>query len=635
VGIAHVGLDGRWLRVNERTCAITGYTRDELLRTTFMQITHPDDVERDWEHARRLLAGEIHTYSIEKRYMRKDGASVPIELTVSLARTPAGEPNYFISVIQEIEERARAEQALRESEERFRTLADNISQFAWMADAQGALFWYNRRWYDFTGTTFDEMQGWGWQKVHHPEHVQRVVEKFRGHIERGEVWEDTFPLRGKDGAYRWFLSRAVPIRDAAGRVVRWFGTNTDITELREVEQRRDELLDSERAARSEAERAARVKDEFLATLSHELRTPLAAILGWAQIVRRGRLAGEDINDAFKIIEDNARLQKQLIEDLLDMSRIASGKMKIDAQPVNLATVAEEAVAMIRPAAEEKGLRLVTRLDGSGGNVLGDAGRLKQVIGNLLSNAVKFTPAGGQIRVVLHHKAGRALLAVRDTGIGMAPEFVPQLFERFRQADASSTRKYRGLGLGLALVRQLTELHGGTVRATSRGAGRGSTFVIEMPLLRGLTPPQRAEAAAQVAFDFDLRHVAALVVDDEPTTRALITRILKEAGAAVTDCPGAAEALEAMAARTYDVIVSDISMPGIDGYMLLREVRSLPDRERALIPAVAVTAFSRDDDRRRAYEAGYQTHLTKPIEPAELCAIVANLVRREAASPDRA
>ncbi len=526
-------------------------------------------------------------------------------------------------------ERARANRALAENEERFRALADNITQLAWTADGAGSIFWYNRRWFDYTGTTLEEVRGWGWQGVHHPDHVAPVTAKFRDHVARGEPWEDTFPLRGADGRYRWFLSRAVPIRDADGRVTRWFGTNTDVHEQREAEA-------AARHAQEEAEEANQLKDEFLATLSHELRTPLNAILGWAQMMR---VDPEDVatrHTAVEIIERNTRAQVQLIEDLLDVSRITSGKLRLDVGAVDLEAVVRAALEATRPAAAGRGVRVDAVLDPHAGPVSGDPDRLQQVVWNLLSNAVKFTTKGGRVQVRLVRRASEALITVSDTGQGIEPEFLPHVFERFRQADSSSRRSHAGLGLGLALARHLVELHGGRIEAASEGPGRGATFTVTLPraIMHGsaraevlAADPDPDRPAPPTARPRDLEGLRVVAVDDDADARALLRAALGRAGALVTVAPDAARGLAAVQRGRPDVLISDIEMPGEDGYELMAKVRALAADEGGATPAVAVTAYVRAEDRRRALAAGFQRHLGKPVEPEELILVVASLVGR--------
>jgi signal transduction histidine kinase/CheY-like chemotaxis protein len=400
-------------------------------------------------------------------------------------------------------------------------------------------------------------------------------------------------------------------------------------------EERKQLLESERAARNEAERMSQMKDEFLASLSHELRTPLSAILGWAQILRRGSKSEADLERGISTIERNARMQAQLIEDLLDMSRITSGKMRLDIQPVEPAALVESAMESMRPAAEAKGIRLEKILDPSAGPISGDPNRLQQIFWNLLSNAIKFTPKAGKVQVVLERVESHIEISVADTGVGIKPEFLVHVFDRFRQADASMTRSFGGLGLGLAIVRQLVEMHGGTVVATSPGVGHGATFSVRLPLAavhRTASDAPRAHPRTMLplAREFpavDLSGVRILVVDDEADGRELVKRVLVDCGATVFVAGAADEALSLVEREQPQVLVSDIGMPQVDGFELLRRVRALGPAKGGAIPAIALTAFARAEDRTQALHAGFAVHVAKPVEPSELVATVASVVGR--------
>ncbi|MEG4284899.1 PAS domain S-box protein [Microcoleus sp. A006_D1] len=518
---------------------------------------------------------------------------------------------------------ARALQDLHESEDRFRALADNIAQLAWMTDATGWIFWYNQRWFDYTGTTLEEMQGWGWQQVQHPEHVDRVVAKFRRCVETGELWEDTFPLRGTDGSYRWFLSRAVPIRDDRGNVLRWCGTNTDITERQLAAAERERLLAGEKAAREEAERANRVKDEFLAVLSHELRTPLNPILGWSKLLRSNNLSPEKQRYAIETIERNAKLQTQLIEDLLDVSGILQGKVSLNIVPVDLAGAIASAIETVRLSAEVKSIQISTQFTPNLARVLGDAGRLQQVFWNLLSNSVKFTSPGGKIDVKLDRVDNDAQITVTDTGKGIEPDFLPYVFDYFRQADSTFTRKFGGLGLGLAIVRHLVELHGGTVKSDSAGEGQGATFTVSIPLMP--LQPQTSPAQTPPESSFNLSGIRVLAVDDDADARDLVVFLLEDCGATVTAVSNADDALAVLTQSVPDLLLSDIGMPDTDGYMLLRQVRALPPEQGGLVPAIALTAYAGEIDYQQALAAGFGRHLSKPLDPDKLVQAMLDLL----------
>ena len=400
---------------------------------------------------------------------------------------------------------------------------------------------------------------------------------------------------------------------------------------------RDDLLRREHIGREQAESANRAKDEFLATVSHELRTPLNAILGWAHMLRANKLDQTTQNRALETIERNAKSQAQLIEDILDVSRIVTGKLRLEVRPVELAPVVDAAIDAVRPAADAKGILIETILDPRAGPVSGDPNRLQQIVWNLASNAVKFTGKGGRVQIHLQRAHSYVEIVMSDTGQGISPEFLPYVFDRFRQADATSTRRHGGLGLGLAIVRHLVEMHGGTVLASSPGDGMGATFTVKLPLI--VSRPDRREpervhptAAGSISLEPSPRldGVNVMVVDDEPDTREMLRIMIGQLGAEVRSCASSDEAMSLLSEWNPDVIVSDIEMPGEDGYELIRKVRrSELDHGSRKVPAVALTAYGRVEDRLRALSAGYQMHIAKPAEPAELAAVIASLAARSA------
>ncbi|MFP4100991.1 PAS domain S-box protein [Coleofasciculus sp.] len=689
--------------------------------------------------------------------VRFENGSEPMNRWFDVYAFRVGEPEQrnVAILFKDISDRKQAEEALKESEQRFRTLADNISQLAWMADENGWIFWYNQRWFDYTGTTLAQMQGWGWQQVHHPDYVEGVVEKISRCYETGEPWEDTFPLRGKDGQYRWFLSRALPIRDEAGNICCWFGTNTDITErkqteeaLREREQRldlatsaaqlgvfewdiqtdyavwenpqmyqifghtledgtlnqaqfvgsvihpddreafeqalaegiqgnhlfhficrirrrhdsqwrwiefngqldvaldgtplrlvgvvgditeqkqveaqREQLFEQEQAAREAAERANRIKDEFLAILSHELRTPLNPILGWTKLLQIRKFDAAKTAEALAIIERNAKLQVQLIDDLLDIAKILRGKLSLEITPVNLSSVIAAAIDTVRATAVAKSISLHGVVPNIG-QVSGDAARLQQIVWNLLSNAIKFTPNGGRVDIWLQRVDNQAEITVKDTGKGINPNFLGYIFESFRQEDASITRKYGGLGLGLAIVRQLVEAHGGTITVDSFGEGLGATFTVRLPLLNGESESKQTATLRQP--ELDLTGIRVLAVDDEPDACELLKILLTQYGADVLTVTSASQVLTTLTSFEPDVLICDIGMPDIDGYTLLQQIRALPPEKGGQIPAIALTAYARQEDQQRALNSGYQRHLPKPLEPEQLVRAVVVLAQQ--------
>ena len=404
-----------------------------------------------------------------------------------------------------------------------------------------------------------------------------------------------------------------------------------VGELTRLEDAQKQLLIDERRARAEAEAANRIKDEFLATLSHELRTPLTSLLGWASLLRSDDVDESMLEKGLQTIERNARVQTQLIDDLLDVSRIISGKLHLDVRPVAITAAIEAAITVVRPASEAKGIRLIYQRDPVIGAISGDSGRLQQIVWNLLANAVKFTPERGCIEVRLEQRDAHVKLTVSDNGQGIRSEFLPRVFDRFLQADSSTTRGYGGLGLGLAIVRHLVELHGGTVRAESGGEGCGASFCATFPVIAEREDAVVVNQSGEYQFSNKkmLAGLRVLVVDDEPDARQIISTLIKKTGAEVLACESANEALEALESWHPDVLMSDIAMPGEDGYSLINRVRSLPAERGGDVPAAAFTAYAREEDRIRALDAGYQMHIAKPISSGRLVAMIAHLAGRAA------
>ncbi|WP_199333871.1 PAS domain S-box protein [Oculatella sp. FACHB-28] len=877
----HDLIEQRNVYTNRQITDFLGYTSEQVQgmgADVIPTLIHPDDLERVLRYFESFRsAPEDTVLEIEYQARHANGEWRWLHSqSVVFDRTAEGLAHQILGVAIDITARKQAEAALRNSEERFRTLADNMSQLAWMADETGWIFWYNQRWFDYTGTTLEEMQGWGWQQVHHSDQVDRVVKHFRHCLETGEQWEDTFPLRGRDGTYRWFLSRAIPIRDEQGRILRWFGTNTDITdrkqaetnlhdsetklrlfieqapatvamldhemryllvsqrwvdtyhlesiaavigrshydlfpnlpdhwikihqrcltgesekceedwfllpdgseqwlfweivpwytstgtvggilifveditsrkqteiELRQknaildvinesaptpifvkdrqgriiyanpatlevlgksaaevigyrdcdlypnpkdaasvmendrrimelgqmevveespdgirtflgmkvpyrneagevigligisnditdrvqLERDRERILQQEQAARETAENANRIKDEFLAVLSHELRSPLNPILGWTRLLQNGKLDAARQHEALATIERNAKLQTQLIDDLLDISRIMQGKLSLTVTPVSLTFVITAAVETVRLSAEAKNIQILLDLPTAIAPVSGDAARLQQVVWNLLTNAVKFTSSGGKVTVELRQLDHFAQIRVTDTGKGIDPQFLPHVFEYFRQADATTTRKFGGLGLGLAIVKQIVEMHGGTVWAESEGENRGAIFTVQLPL--SSQAPLRDSDASRDNFTTEaaLSDLQILLVEDETDTREFQTFLLEQNGAKVTAVASGTEALQVLDQFIPDVMISDVGMAEMDGYMLMQQIRSRPPEIGGRIPAIALTAYARDFDQQKALQAGFQTHLSKPVEPEALVQAIICLCER--------
>jgi PAS domain S-box-containing protein len=478
-------------------------------------------------------------------------------------------------------------------------------------------------------------------ELHHEE--DEILAKIR----RGERIERYETVRVRKDGQKLDISLTIsPIRDSRGNIIGAAKIAHDITlrrrSERELQEREDQLarvaaereflLESERVARSEAERLSHMKDEFLATLSHELRTPLNAIQGWAHLLRERKPTSEDLARGLETIERNVRIQNQIVNDLLDMSRIISGKVHLEVQPLYLHEVVNNAIDAVKQSAIAKGIRIHPLLDSGIGLIRGDPGRLQQVLWNLLSNAIKFTPKGGRVQVVLERVNSHAEIGVEDNGIGIRPDFLPHVFDRFRQADSTTTRRFGGLGLGLSIVRNLVELHGGSVRVKSPGENQGSTFIVSLPIsyvradYREPTASPIERAGSLESFELPrLDEVRVLVVDDEADGRALIARVLEDRGAKPICTSSAQEALQALSQEQFDVLLSDVGMPDMDGFQLIRHVRSLDEARSRPLPAIAITAYARPEDRQRSLLAGFHMHLSKPIEARELIASIAGLL----------
>jgi PAS domain S-box-containing protein len=519
-----------------------------------------------------------------------------------------------LNVTEQVAARKAVEAAnheIRRREEFFRSVLDQLPQVVWTIDASQRVSFINGRWVEWTGIA-GEVQGEGWARVLHPDDHPTVRASWMESMKTLAPWTVECRLRVHDGTFRWVQARSLPMRDQSSGQVMWLGVASDIDAQKRMDEQRAELFERERAAREEAENASRLKDQFLAIVSHELRAPLAALLLWEGLLRSPKSDEALKTKALDAIRQSARAQAKLIEDLLDVSRAISGKLHIDQQPVDVVPVIEDAIASELQAANLKEIRIESNFDRSQGQVLGDALRLKQIVVNLLSNAIKFTPAGGKVSVKAEAVEDFIEITVTDTGRGIAPEFQPQLFKPFSQADGSITRAHGGLGLGLSIVHRLVHLHGGTVSAASRGAGTGATFTVQLPRLRPITDVVRSPMRSPL--EGTLPGVRILLVDDETDVREALAIILQIAGAIPTRASSAAEGLRLFEQHAFDLVIGDLSMPGEDGFSFIRRLRSLPGGIGSKVVAVALTAHAREEERTRAIEAGYHHHLPKPIEP---------------------
>jgi PAS domain S-box-containing protein len=649
-------LGGIILSWNKGAERLYGYTAEEVIGHPVSILIPPEEADDFPEIMRRMRRGEkVEPYETER--LRKDGQRLSVSLTVSPILDPSGQVMGASAIARDISHRRRAAEALQASERRFfksfhsspipmsiSTLSEG--RFVDVNDSLLQTNGYLRE--EFVGRTSRELDVW----------VDREVrdEMIRRLKESGTVRNLETRFRLKGGGVRTFLA-SVELIELEGEPCILMACS-DITERKRAEVEREQLLEREQALRREAEdarqqsaellvreqaarraaeEASRTKDEFLATLSHELRTPLNAIVGWATIINSSKLDGATTKQAMRVIERNAKTQAQLIEDLLDVSRIITGKMRLEVQPVDLPPVIQAAVDAILPAAAAKEIRLQLLLDSNAGPLSGDPSRLQQIVWNLLSNAVKFTPKGGRVQVRLERLNSHVQLTISDTGEGIKAEFLPYIFDRFRQADSSITRVHGGLGLGMAIVRHLVELHGGRVEAESAGEGSGATFTVTLPITirqskgrygTGVFAVTEARSEPHIP-DCTLRldRLRVIVVEDEPDARELLVTILHQYGAEVRAAASAAEGLELLGQQKPDALISDIEMPYEDGYSFIRKVRTLSVEQGGRVPAIALTAHARSDDRLRALSAGFDAHVTKPMDPIELVTIIVGFARR--------
>ncbi|MDZ8088478.1 MAG: response regulator [Nostoc sp. DedQUE12b] len=530
---------------------------------------------------------------------------------------------------KERRKRKQAEESLQKSEAKYRRIVDTSYEGIWMIDSQTRTEFVNQRISQMLGYPAEEILGrsiFDFMDLADDIADKEKLEWFKG--EESELKEGR--LRCQDGSYIWTLISARAILNQQGECLGAIAMLTDITDRKRTEEERDRLLQLEQKARAEAEALNRIKDEFLAVLSHELRSPLNPILGWAKLLQSRKFDEASLNKALKTIERNAKLQAQLIEDLLDVSRILQGKLSLNMIPVDLVSTIEAAMETVHLAAEAKTIQIETMLDPSVGKVLGDPARLQQVFWNLLSNAVKFTETEGKVSVRLERIEAQAQITVSDTGKGIHPNFLPYVFDYFRQGDSTTTRKFGGLGLGLAIARHLIEMHGGTVWAESPGEEKGAIFTVRLPLIKdnATIKNDTNTDSSTAAFPYSpLMGLQVLVVDDNDDSRDFFSFVLEQFGAIVTAVASGYEALQALTQSKPDILLSDIGMPEMNGYMLMQQVRTLEaELGKKKIPAIALTAYAGEINQQYALKAGFQQHIVKPVAPEELLMAISNLVQ---------
>ena len=612
---------------NDALLNIIGYTRQELHegRLNWQKITPPEYAERDQQALAEIaVRGTCSPY--EKDFIHQQGHRVPIVVgAAGFADNP--EAGFFFAV--DLSDRKQAEELLRQSESRLRLMIESAKDYAiFTLDLNGIVTTWNTGAERLLQYSEAEIIGHNSRIIFTPE------DRAQGSAERelqiaftqGRAENERWHLR-KDSSRFWGSGLVMPLQDEAGNVQGFVKIMQDKTTQRQAEAEREQLLQREQAARETAEQANQIKDQFLAVLSHELRSPLNPILGWTQLLQKGKLDATRQQEALATIERNAKLQTQLIEDLLDISRIMQGKLSLTVTPVSLTFVIMAAVETVRLAAAAKNIQILLDLAAGSVAVAGDEARLQQVVWNLLTNAVKFTSNGGQVTIELRQREQMAQIRVMDTGKGIEPQFLPHVFEYFRQADSTTTRKFGGLGLGLAIVRQITEMHGGTVWAESPGEGQGATFILQLPTSQQAALRSSEPTPTQQDGELPLADARVLLVDDEPDTRNFQTFLVERSGAQVVAVASGLEALQALEQFTPDVLVSDIGMAEMDGYMLMQQIRSCLPNQGGTIPAIALTAYARNLDQQQAIAAGFQMHLTKPVEPETLISAIVSLLKK--------
>jgi PAS domain S-box-containing protein len=601
-------LNGSLTYCNAATLKMLGVTQEEALSKRQPELVPVPEQRANITANDRQVAEGGESIVAEEPFSCADGQMRVFHSTKTPYRDDDGHIIGVIGVSIDITERKRTEQLLRQSEERFRMLADNMAQLAWTCDSFGYVTWYNQRWLDYTGYTLEEVAGWGWEKAMHPSHVERITASIKEFAAQGKPWSDTFQLRDKDGNYRWFLSQAVPIRDDSGEIVRWFGTNTDITEQRELEN-----------ALREADRR---KDEFLATLAHELRNPLAPIRNSLHVLRQKSIASPTTIQVGEMMERQVNHMVRLVDDLMEVSRISRGKIELQCETVELATIIQSAVETARPHIDAARHQLFLEMPEEPIKLHADPVRLAQVFANLLNNAAKYTEPGGRIWLRAHRDDCCVCVSIRDSGVGIAPTMLDRVFDLFAQVDESARKSQGGLGIGLSLVKSLVELHHGSVMARSDGLGLGSEFLVQLPILAERQSEAMSAAGESVIQAAPCR---VLVVDDNRDAAESLGMLLELLGVETHVVYSGPEALLACETFQPEVIFLDIGMPKMDGLAVAREIRKRSDGEQ--ITLVALTGWSQEQDRERTKNAGFNHHLTKPADIATLSKLLPTMTAK--------
>jgi PAS domain S-box-containing protein len=592
----------------------TGQSHAEMVGAGWLDAIHPDDRAPTLALFAQCLR-EKRAGTTEHRVRRFDGIYRWMAVTGVPIFDEAGEVEEWVGMVADIDETKRAAQKLAESEARFRAMANNAPVMMWITDVTNACTYLNAPWYQFTGQTPATGLHFGWLDVVHPDDRARVYDGFVSASRLRTAFQGELRVRRADGEYRWGLVAAGPHLGVDGEFLGYIGSVIDITDRKRGEEEREALLGIAERARVEAERANEAKDDFLAVLSHELRSPLNAMVGWLRVLKNTGARDPALTSrAIETLERNIWIQAQVINDLLDVSRIMSGKLELECTGVELVSVVTDCVESLRPAADAKRVTLRLDLRAEQIDLVGDARRLQQVVANLLGNALKFTDPGGAVTVTVDRNGSSANVTVADTGHGIAPEFLPHLFERFRQADSKASRSHGGLGLGLAIVKHLVAAHDGRVVAESEGVGRGASFRVTLPVATGGTRfDTRSGGDASTSMRSSLPPLDVLVVEDDADSRAALELALEESGAQVRSAESVPQALAKYHAKAPDVLISDIGMPGQDGYMLIRAIREHEEGHQRRTLAIAITGFATPQDRETALRSGFDEHVAKPVQ----------------------
>ena len=589
---------------------------------------------QEWPLAQALATGEV-AHDEELGFLRPDGTPGTVSMSTSVVHDASGQTVAVVAAFWDISERKRSEQALRESEERFRLLVESARDFAiFLLDAEGRVASWNPGAERVTGFGDADILGQPVAILFTPEDraAGAPEQELKAAAELGSSSDERWHQR-RDGTRFWASGVMTAARNPTGALRGFVKIMRDQTDRKTIDVQLQQALQSAQQLRVKAEGANRAKDEFISTVSHELRTPLNTIRLWSRMFASGKVQGPEVIEGGQMVDRAALAQQHLIDDLLDVSRMSAGTLRLAMRDTSLTSAVAAAIDAVRPLVESRRVTLEVELGAAIGHVHADPDRIQQVVWNLLSNAIKFTAEGGRIKVCLRRMQETVEIEVADTGRGIRADFLPHVFERFRQAEAGATRPYGGLGLGLAIAKQLVELHGGTISARSEGEGRGATFTVYLPLERR-DFMATDEAARKAVEPQNLNDIEVLLVEDETMTRETTRRLLERHGAQVRSVNSAASAHEAFAIRRPDVIVADIGMPGEDGYALLRGLRHTEqEQQTARVPAIAVTAFARGEDRQSALAAGFDEHLPKPVDPDRLVAVLAELVSRGLKKPN--